>query len=183
MSTGLSKLQRLFNPDQARSRKVPRREKIVMGILDPEFPLSDEDEEYKSILIQAFSIMSTYPLMADQVKMIQEISDYSRAWCYNIISDAQYVFGQISTVNKTYLRNAQRERILKAITLMTNAKKPDYFTIAKYEEILMKLYNLPHHIDGKDDAVDEKETYVIPVIEFTDDPAALMSNAEIDEEE
>lgn len=182
MSSEPSNLPRLFNPDKSKSRKVPRKEKIVMAILDPNFQLTDGDVRYKNLLIQTAAIMSEYPVLADQVKFVQEISDFARYWCYQVIKDTQYVFGQISTVNKTYLRNAQRERLIKTIEILSNRPKPDWAVIAKYEELLMKLYDLSKHIDGKDEP-DEKQSYVIPVVSFTSDPSALLEAEDIDEEE
>ena len=174
---------------------MPRREKVLMGILDPKFPLLPKDKEYKNLLVQTFAIMSEYPLMGDQVKMVQAISTYCRDHAYTIIKDAQYVFGNISSVNKTYLRNAQRERInlyIQKLTTYEDEKSgkivpiipsdKDLLSLAKFEELLMKLYNLPNHIDGNDDP-EEKESLVIPSITFTSDPKALIEDAEFEDGE
>lgn len=183
MSKEQLELPRLYNPDDAKKRSVPRNDKIIKSIIDPNFKLLPKDEEYKKILIQAFAIMSEYPVMSDQVKFIMQISDFNREWCYSVIKDAQHVFGNLSSVNKTYLRNAQRERIIRTIEVLKQRPKPDYALIAKYEELLMKLYDLGKHIDGRDQSTDEKENYEIPSVTFTSDPNALIEDAKIVDEE
>ena len=130
MSKEQLELPRLYNPDLAKKRNVNRNDKIIMSILDPKFKLVPKDEEYKKILIQAFAIMSEYPVLSDQVKMIMQVSDFNREWCYTVIRDAQHVFGNLASVNKTYLRNAQRERIIRTIEVLKQRPKPDYAVIA-----------------------------------------------------
>jgi len=50
---------RLHNHSVFSSRFTPRRDKILMAMQEPDkLKLRPEDEEYKNLLIQAFSILS-----------------------------------------------------------------------------------------------------------------------------
>jgi hypothetical protein len=153
-----------------------------MALLDDKLELDRDDEAYKNTIVQAFAIMSEYPVLRKQVKLIGQLDGgHSMATCYKIVRDAQYIFGNIHVTNRLYLKNAQRERLLKIIEKLRKAPKIDYTLILKAEELLMKLDDLPKALPGAEKS--EEEVYVIPPVEFTSDPMALIEEAHVDEEE
>lgn len=175
---------RISNHSVFVSRKTPRVEKILMAMQDEKLELKPEDEDYKNLLVRAFTIMSEYPVLQKQVKMLIA-TGCSQAHAYNVIKDAQYVFGNIYKVNIDYQRNARREWLLKIIEKLKKEKPKDWYKLSlEANKQLIELDNLKKANQQSLD--DELEDLTIPIVEFTSDPQALISPAEIvehDEEE
>jgi hypothetical protein len=151
-----------------------------MAMQDPNLQLKPEDEEYKNLLVRAFTIMSEYPILQKQVKLLIA-TGISQAHAYNVIRDAQYVFGNIYKVNVDYQRNARREWLLKIIEKLKKDKPKDWIKLSlEANKQLIELDNLKKA--KNQEIMDESEDLTIPSVEFTSDPQALISPAEIVED-
>jgi len=153
-----------------------------MAMQEPDkLKLRPEDEEYKNLLIQAFSILSKPNISTtNAVKQITALNISERtAWI--VISDCQYVFGNVMEVNRLFLKTMRREALTKIIRKLEEMPKVDYKLVLEANKLLILLDDLPRALPQAES--EEIQDMTIPIVEFTDNPAALIEDAQISEEE
>lgn len=158
---------RLFNHAQFKAKSTPRREKVLMAMQEPDkLKLSADDEAYKDILVQAFTIMSKpNRSLAKCVSMLSQVTGVSIRNCYGYINDATYVFGNVIDINRQFLKTQRREALFKILKKLEEAPKPDYKLILEANKLLILLDDLPRALPQGES--EELQDLTIPVIELT----------------
>lgn len=158
---------RLFNHATFNAKSTPRREKVLMALQEPDkLKLSEDDERYKDILVQAFTIMSKpNRSLAKCVRMLSQVCGISERNCYGYINDATYVFGNVIDINRQFLKTQRREALYKIIKKLEDAPKPDYKLILEANKLLIALDDLPKALPQAES--EELQDLTIPVITFT----------------
>ena len=173
---------RIHNHQVFASKFTPRRDKILMAMQEPDkLQLKPDDEEYRNLLVQAFSIMSEPNRSTSKIIRLIVALGVSEKHAYNVLKDAQYVFGNSMEVNRLFLKAQRREYLYKVIRKLEDAPKPDYKLILEANKQLIMLDDLPTAHPGAQE--DDIEDLTIPSIYFTSDFNALIEEAEISEEE
>lgn len=158
---------RIFNHAAFVSQSTPRREKVLMAMQEPDkLKLSEADEVYRDILVQAFTIMSKpNRSLAKCVNMLSKVTGVSIRNCYGYFNDATYVFGNVIDINRQFLKTQRREALYKIIKKLEEAPKPDYKLILEANKLLIALDDLPRALPQGES--EELQDLTIPVIELT----------------
>lgn len=158
---------RIFNHAALMAKSTPRREKVLMALQEPDkLRLSADDEAYRDILVQAFTIMSKpNRSLAKCVNMLSKVTGVSIRNCYGYFNDATYVFGNVIDINRQFLKTQRREALYKIIKKLEESPKPDYKLILEANKLLISLDDLPRALPQGES--EDLQDLTIPVIEFT----------------
>jgi hypothetical protein len=179
--------KRVFTDKQF--KEASRIDKIYMSFISPKYcVLCPRDEEYKEVLWKAYAIVCEHRLQAIVFRVLKErFPTYNNGSLTKIISDVQYLFGNVFERNVKFDRLIQREQILKHIEALLKPKKSftdsgreyeilptekEYAVVASLEKLIMSL-------DDKIAAAgptDEKSIELPKILLSTDSTLLLETN-------
>jgi len=167
----LSKKQRqIFTIDDW--KQADRIERIYINLVQREFELSYEDEEYLEKLKKVWAILGKTMTKMKQVELIQEFAMVTTRTAFKYIDDAQALFGEILKTDAEIELAALKERYY---LLADKAEQlQDYDTARRCMESAQAIIE-------KIQALNPKKQRVFATVIFTDDPKALTATHDGDE--
>lgn len=167
----LSKKQRqIFTTDDW--KQADRIERIYINLVQREFELSYEDEEYLEKLKKVWAILGKTMTKMKQVELIQDFAMVTTRTAFKYIDDAQALFGEILKTDAEIELAALKERYY---LLADKAEQlEDYDTARRCMESAQAIIE-------KIQALNPKKQRVFATVIFTDDPKALTATHDGDE--
>lgn len=152
--------------------QADRLEKIYIHLLQPEFDLTYEEEDYLDTLKQVWSILGKTMTKMKQVRLIEEFAGVTTRTAFKYIDEAQALFGEILKTDAEMELAALKERYYR---LADKAEKDGDFDTAR------RCIESAQGLIDKIEAMKPKKQRVFATVIFTDDPKALTAQHDGDE--
>jgi hypothetical protein len=153
-------------------KQADRIERIYINLVQREFELSYEDEEYLEKLKKVWAILGKTMTKMKQIELIQEFAMVTTRTAFKYIDDAQALFGEILKTDAEIELAALKERYY---LLADKAEQlQDYDTARRCIESAQAIIE-------KIQALNPKKQRVFATVIFTDDPKALTATHDGDE--
>ena len=146
-------------------------------MMDPiAYKISGQDEAYFDCLKKVFIIMSDEMEERRVRKKLHEIMPEKEFYFTKYMNDTELLFGNLRKISKEFQKSLQRERLKTYIRQLQKEQPKGYMdSIAKYEEMLMKLDGL--HLQESADTFDWSQLQ-LPKTTFSTATAFFKGNTE-----